>query len=370
MQDHLHFAAFDMMARTDRDELIRLLQDWSYAAARMTQGLEVSASGAIGGTPEAPPDDTGEALDLPASGLTVTIGFGPTLFERDGVDRFGIAAQRPPSWSACPRSSATPSIPRSHGDLCVQACADDPQVAVHAIRNLSRIAFGRARIRWSQMGFGRTSKTTATQQTPRNLMGFKDGTNNILVEDARPSTSTSGSRHDAPAWLAGGTYLVARKIEMLIEAWDRVRLSEQETIIGRNKGDGAPLSGGAEFTAPDFAKTDAAGAPVIARRRTSGSPTPSTTPASASSGAATTSSTATTSSAGSMPACSSSRSSARPTSSCGCSGRCPPTCSTNTSATSAPECGRCRPARWRARMSAQGCSAEAAGCHPFWRGSG
>ena len=45
------------------------------------------------------------------------------------------------------------------------------------------IAFGRAVIRWSQMGFGRTSKTTSKQQTPRNLMGFKDGTNNILLED-------------------------------------------------------------------------------------------------------------------------------------------------------------------------------------------
>ncbi|HYI21574.1 MAG TPA: Dyp-type peroxidase domain-containing protein, partial [Candidatus Limnocylindrales bacterium] len=80
MQDHLHFAAFDMAPTAGRAELISLLQDWSYVSARMTQGLEVSATGATGGNPEAPPDDTGEALDLTASGLTVTIGFGPTLF--------------------------------------------------------------------------------------------------------------------------------------------------------------------------------------------------------------------------------------------------------------------------------------------------
>ena len=38
-------------------------------------------------------------------------------------------------------------------------------------------------MRWSQLGFGRTSKTTDAQVTPRNLMGFKDGTNNLTAED-------------------------------------------------------------------------------------------------------------------------------------------------------------------------------------------
>ena len=52
--------------------------------------------------------------------------------------------------------------------------------------------------------------------------------------------------------MAGGTYLVARKIRMVIESWDRTRLEEQERVIGRDKGEGAPLSGGTEFTEPDF----------------------------------------------------------------------------------------------------------------------
>jgi deferrochelatase/peroxidase EfeB len=264
VQDHLHFAAFDMMEGTDREDVESLLRDWSYAASRMTEGLPVTASGAIGGDPQAPPDDTGEALDLPVSGLTVTIGLGPGMFERDGVDRYGLAARRPAALERLPPFLGDALKSHwSHGDLCLQVCADDPQVAVHAVRNLSRIAFGRAIIRWSQMGFGRTSKTTSTQATPRNLMGFKDGTNNILVEDRAavdqhvwiPSDST-------PAWLAGGTYLVVRKIEMLIESWDRVRLAEQESIIGRTKGSGAPLSGGDEFAEPDFAAS-ANGAPAI-----------------------------------------------------------------------------------------------------------
>ncbi|BDV31855.1 iron uptake transporter deferrochelatase/peroxidase subunit [Microbacterium terricola] len=266
VQDHLHFASFDMMARTGRDDLVSLLQDWSYAASRMTQGLDVSATGAVGGSPEAPPDDTGEAQGLAASGLTITFGFGPTLFQTaDGEDRYGLAARRPPALERLPAFLGDDLDPgASGGDLCIQACADDPQVAVHAIRNLSRIAFGRSRLRWSQLGFGRTSRTTAAQATPRNLFGFKDGTANILASDTAALDDhvwVAGS--DEPAWLAGGSYLVARKIAMLIETWDRVRLAEQDRIIGRDKGEGAPLSGGDEFTEPDFSATDAAGSPAI-----------------------------------------------------------------------------------------------------------
>ncbi|WP_412950198.1 iron uptake transporter deferrochelatase/peroxidase subunit [Microbacterium sp. 179-I 3D3 NHS] len=254
VQEHLHFAAFDMMPRTDRADLISLLEDWTYAASRLVQGLEVSATGAVGGSAEEPPDDTGEAQGLTTAGLTITFGFGPGLFENEEGDRYGIAASRPVGLERLPAFLGDDLDPQSsHGDLCVQACADDPQVAVHAVRNLSRIAFGRARLRWSQLGFGKTSRTTAAQTTPRNLFGFKDGTANILSDDARAlDEHVWVAETDQPAWMAGGSYLVARKIAMLIETWDRVRLSEQETIVGRDKGEGAPLSGGSEFTAPDF----------------------------------------------------------------------------------------------------------------------
>lgn len=268
VQDHMHFAAFDMMARTDRADLISLLQDWSYAAARMTRGLEVSATGAVGGSPEAPPDDTGEALGLGASGLTITFGFGPTLFDSDGMDRYGIGDRRPATLERLPAFLGDDLDPdESGGDLCIQACADDPQVAVHAIRNLSRIAFGRAKIRWSQMGFGRTSRTTSAQQTPRNLFGFKDGTANILADDREAlAEHVWVAASDSPDWMAGGSYLVARKIAMLIETWDRVRLSEQNAIVGRDKGEGAPLSGGDEFTEPDLTATDAGGSALVPER--------------------------------------------------------------------------------------------------------
>ncbi len=267
-QDRLHFAAFDVTT-TSRDRLIRLLRDWTDAAAKMTQGLPVGEFGAVDGSPLAPPDDTGEALGLSASRLTITIGFGPTLFETDaGIDRFGIAARRPASLAELPlfpKDNLSPA--RSGGDICVQACADDPQVAVHAIRNLARIAFGTASVRWSQLGFGRTSSTSTAQTTPRNLFGFKDGTANLKAEDPVSLDEhvwVPAATEPTAAWLAGGSYLVARRISMRIETWDRTSLAEQEALIGRTKSDGAPLSGGAEFTTPDFEATGARDEPLIA----------------------------------------------------------------------------------------------------------
>jgi len=169
-QDRLHFVAFDVVTK-DRDRLVSMLQDWTAAAARMTQGQDAGTIGAVNGIPEAPPDDTGEALDLPPAGLTLTIGFGPTLFrDASGVDRFGIAAKRPAALADLPKFPADALLPEiSGGDLCVQACANDPQVAVHAIRNLARIGMGVVSVRWSQLGFGRTSSTSRDQVTPRNL---------------------------------------------------------------------------------------------------------------------------------------------------------------------------------------------------------
>jgi deferrochelatase/peroxidase EfeB len=265
-QDRLHFAAFDVTEGTTRAELIELLQDWTLAAAAMTAGQDIGDFGAVSGPYDAPPEDTGEALGLPAAGLTITFGFGPTLFQTAaGLDRFGIAGSRPAELVDLPHFPGDMlDDARSGGDLCIQACANDPQVAVHAIRNLSRIAFGRASIRWSQLGFGRTSSTSTSQATPRNLFGFKDGTANIKAEEpAAVSEHLWVGTADGPGWLAGGSYLVARRIRMTIETWDRTSLREQETVIGRTKGEGAPLSGGTEFTEPDFDIAGRAEKPLI-----------------------------------------------------------------------------------------------------------
>ncbi|BCJ76305.1 peroxidase [Catellatospora sp. IY07-71] len=266
-QDRLHFAAFDVITK-DRAKLVEMLREWTAAAARMTQGRDAGTLGAVGGQPEAPPDDTGEALGLPPSGLTLTIGFGRSLFrDAAGADRFGIADRLPAALEALPHFPGDALRPEiSDGDLCVQACANDPQVAVHAIRNLARIGFGVVSIRYSQLGFGRTSSTSRTQATPRNLMGFKDGTRNMKLEDAELLREQLWARaEDGAAWMAGGSYLVTRRIRMTVETWDRTSLTEQETIFGRDKGEGAPLGKAKEFDEPDFDAKGADGQPLIAK---------------------------------------------------------------------------------------------------------
>ena len=272
-QDNMFTAAFDV-STTDVGELKTLLSDWAVAAEQMTAGE------LIGGQPSSnkqlPPKDTGEAWGYKPNGLTITFGVGRGLFvDAEGNDRFGLAAKMPailkegmPSFSGDQLHAA-----QSDGDLLIQSCSNDAQVCVHAIRNLTRIAFGTATLRWSQVGYGRTSSTSVDQETPRNLFGFKDGTNNIKAEDPADQLNehlwVQPGDDAAASWMAGGTYYVARRIRMLAEVWDRLRLIEQEQTMGRDKRYGAPLSianptkSSEEFTTVDYAAKDDKGETLV-----------------------------------------------------------------------------------------------------------
>ena len=263
-QGRMHFVALDVVS-DDPQRLRDLLKAWTIAAERMTYGAEAAPGGAVGGGPWDVPEDTGEALGLPPSALSITIGYGPSLFD----SRFGLADRRPAALRELPAFLGDDLDPaRSGGDLCIQACANDPQVAVHAVRNLIRMGLGTVSVRWSQLGFGRTSATSRAQQTPRNLFGFKDGTANIMAEDtAALDTHVWIAPADVPgpaAWAAGGSYLVARRIRMHIEVWDRTPLREQEVIFGRGKLEGQPLGQKAERDIIDFAAPGPDGQPAIA----------------------------------------------------------------------------------------------------------
>jgi len=240
-QDRLHFAAFDLLSE-DPAELRELLREWTLAAAEATAGEMI---GEVNDVALAPPDDTGETVGLLPSSLTVTFGFGPGLFEKPGL---GLGGKRPAALKPLPPLPGDELDPaESGGDICVQACADDPQVAFHAIRNLARIGRGTVAMRWSQLGFGRTSTTSRSQDTPRNLMGMKDGTANIKAEDGAAMERFVWVGGEGPAWMRGGSYMVTRRIRMLLEVWDRASLGDQERTIGRHKYSGAPLGGTDEF---------------------------------------------------------------------------------------------------------------------------
>lgn len=256
-QDRMVFAAFDVTTK-EATSLRSMLDTWTAAAASMTAGRQVADAEA---KPLAPPEDTGEAVGLPAGQLTITIGFGPSLFD----ERFALSGRRPAKLVELPHFAGDQLDPQeSGGDICIQACANDPQVAFHAVRNLARLGRGTVAMRWLQLGFGRTSSTSTSQETPRNLLGFKDGTNNIKAEDAADMERFVwvGSGSDQP-WMTGGSYLVTRRIKMHIEPWDRDSLLDQENVFGRVKLSGAPLGGTNEFETVDLAAKDASGSAVI-----------------------------------------------------------------------------------------------------------
>jgi deferrochelatase/peroxidase EfeB len=256
-QDRLVFGSLNVVAGARRDDVREMLWSWSAAALRMTRGQLVGEVDEL----TAAPIDTGEAVDSPVSRLTITIGYGPTFFD----ERFGLSAKRPALLATLPALPNEDLDPNSvGGDIAIQACSDNPLVAYHAVRNLARLGMGVVEHNWLELGFGRTSTDSTSQSTPRNLLGFKDGTRNLKAQqrDLLDRYVWVGGEADQP-WLRGGSYLVARKIRMFLENWDRDYLGDQQNVIGRVKSSGAPLSGGTEFTTPDFGATDSTGDPMI-----------------------------------------------------------------------------------------------------------
>lgn len=258
MQAHSCFMAFELV--TDkREEVIGLLKAWTAAAAEMTRGAER--------TPTHPdneqiPLETSDTLGLPASRLTITFGFGPTLFEKDGIDRYGLAKSRPAALADLPRFTGDQLVAeRTGGDISIQACANDPQVAQHALRRLVILAYNVARIKWAQNGYAAGYKPN---ETPRNQMGFKDGTMNIPAKDPASMKALVWAGEEGPAWMRDGSYMVIRPIRIALEHWDRMKLGFQEQTVGRHKYSGAPIGKHHESEPLDLKAVDKEGNPVTA----------------------------------------------------------------------------------------------------------
>jgi deferrochelatase/peroxidase EfeB len=262
-QTHTYFMVFDLVAQK-RSDLVGLMQRWTAAAERMTLGLTAEP---LGRDLAVPGPDGGSALGLTPSGLTLTVSFGPGLFTKDGKDRYGLAAQRPAALADLPRFNGDQINPaRSGGDIAVQACAYDQQVAFHAMRELVRLSYDTAQPRWAQAGF---LAGAAPGETPRNLMGFKDGTQNPSLDGSTsadmptPFDRVVWAGDEGPAWMRGGTYLVARRIRISLEHWDRTEVDFQEQVIGRHKYSGAPLGMQHENDPLGLDRLDKDGNPVI-----------------------------------------------------------------------------------------------------------
>jgi dye decolorizing peroxidase len=233
-QGHGTVAAFDLVPGATPTQLRTLMQAWTAAIADLTAGR----------APSGDADTT--ALGSGPCSLTVTVGFGPSLFGKAGLD----PASRPPELTPLPAFRAEKlDAARSDGDLGVVLAADDALVVFHALRALTRIAAGTAKPRWVMSGFSRAPGSSPDRTaTGRNLMGQLDGTNNPTAAQSDFASKVFVAPDAATAWMRGGSYLVFRRIRMLLTTWDAQTTAEQERVIGRHKVTGAPLSGGTEHT--------------------------------------------------------------------------------------------------------------------------
>ena len=237
MQKNIYFVVLDLRT-TDKNELIQLFKDWTDYSQKLVNGELVKKDGS---NALLPPSDTGETVGLNPYRLTLTFGVSASF-----LTKLGLEKKRPKLFRDLP------AFPKEQlrdqytgGDIVIQACADDEQVAFHAVRNLIRKGRNKVTMKWSQSGFAAIGDR---METPRNLFGFKDGTANVTTEKDFDKVVWA----DSNDWMKNGSYMAVRRIIMHLETWDRTNLQEQENTFGRYKESGAPFGKKNEFDEVDL----------------------------------------------------------------------------------------------------------------------
>ena len=237
MQKNIYFVVLDLHTK-DKEEIIQLFKDWTDYSEKLVNGDLVKKDGS---NALLPPSDTGETVGLNPYRLTLTFGVSASF-----LTKLGLEKKRPKLFRNLP------AFPKEQlreqytgGDIVIQACADDEQVAFHAVRNLIRKGRNKVTMKWSQSGFAAIGDR---METPRNLFGFKDGTANVTTEKDFDKVVWS----DSQDWMKNGSYMAVRRIIMHLETWDRTNLQEQENTFGRHKESGAPFGKKNEFDEVDL----------------------------------------------------------------------------------------------------------------------
>ena len=237
MQKNIYFVVLDLHS-TDKEEVIQMFKDWTDYSSKLVDGELVKKDGS---NALLPPSDTGETVGLNPYRLTLTFGVSA-----DFLKKMGLEKKRPKEFRDLPPFPKEQLQEKyTGGDIVIQACADDEQVAFHAVRNLVRKARNTVTMKWSQSGFAAIGDRIST---PRNLFGFKDGTANVTKEKDFDKVIWT----DSDDWMNGGTYMAVRRIQMFLETWDRTNLQEQENTFGRYKESGAPFGKEDEFDEVDL----------------------------------------------------------------------------------------------------------------------
>lgn len=164
------------------------------------------------------------------TGRSSAVGLGPSLFTRIPE----LRSHKPEALRPLPAFPGEAIEEQaSHGDLCVQMYARTPAAAADGLRAFVNEGRPWARLRWRQFGYRDADGTP----DPRNAFGFRDGT-------ANPATASLDQHlwvQEGPSWMRDGTFLVMRRIRLLLDTWDRTPLAQQEAMIGRTRAANARL---------------------------------------------------------------------------------------------------------------------------------
>ena len=244
LQAVTNFISLDIKPGSNRASMLRFMSLLTDDIFRLSRGEPVLA-------------DPAPELAIGAARFSAYVGFGPTLFEK-----LGLESKMPIGFGKLPAFKVDQLQDKySSGDVLIHIAADDPVVLAHGTRGLVRDAMPFASVRWVQSGFAHTPGMVPPGITHRNLMGQVDGT-------ANPKLGTEDFDkvvwiEDGPSWIQGGTLLAFRRIAMQLDTWDQLGTSSKEEVIGRKLSNGAPLTGDVESDIPDLGARHPNGLSVI-----------------------------------------------------------------------------------------------------------
>lgn len=243
IQAHVNLLGFNLKPGLTQADIIKLLQVWTEDSRRLCNG-------------EPPLGSFEPEMAAKTANLTITAGFGESFFKKAGVQK------QKPEWLHDIPAFETDRLEEEWGqtDLVIQVCADDSLSCHYATRHLIRSGKFYASLFWNQIGFGFAKGTQNRGATGRNLFGQIDGTvNPHSPEDFLQQVWID----DDKDWINGGSAMVVRRIFMHMDTWDILDRQSREIVIGRRMDNGAPLTGGEEFTPARFDAVDELGLPII-----------------------------------------------------------------------------------------------------------
>jgi len=204
-------------------------------------------------------DDAGEYSQNPVSpmnGLSTLIGYNRRTFSLPGAlksepkDLIGINFKEPNGSSKTEVLEGSSLFydekitinPALNDDIVIQLIANDEFSINLAIaetwRKLLEINKNKSKIYLDRFytGYGRSDN--------KSLLGFYDGVSNIESDARKYAIAIPPSSADKiDDWTINGTYLMYMKIGIDLEEWWKLRVDEQEAMVGSDKKTGCPLVG-------------------------------------------------------------------------------------------------------------------------------